>query len=89
MLVGNEVSLVPFLLFYSVKDIHREDTLLSEGQKSSEFYMKLKRSFGGIIDTNSLKRLKEKRDLFYILSFIVHNTKPVGHQVSALAFDTS
>lgn len=25
--------------------------------------------------------LKEKRDLFYVLSFLIHNTKPVGHQV--------
>ncbi|KAL5783356.1 hypothetical protein ACOSP7_008385 [Xanthoceras sorbifolium] len=63
-----------------VKSFYGEDTLLSAAQKSSECYMKQKRIWGGIIDTNSLKMLEEKRDLFYFLSFIVHNTKPVGHQ---------
>ncbi|KAL3629998.1 hypothetical protein CASFOL_022982 [Castilleja foliolosa] len=36
--------------------------------------------FGGILDINSLKELEEKRDLFFVLSFLIHNTKPVGHQ---------
>ncbi|KAL3650773.1 hypothetical protein CASFOL_007176 [Castilleja foliolosa] len=36
--------------------------------------------FGGILDINSLKELKEKRDIFFVLSFLIHNTKPVGHQ---------
>ncbi|KAL3330314.1 hypothetical protein AABB24_034257 [Solanum stoloniferum] len=36
--------------------------------------------YGGILDIDSLKMLKEKRDLFYVLSFLIHNTKPVGHQ---------
>lgn len=62
----------------------REDTLLTPAQRSSESYVKRKRSYGGIIDTNSLQMLEEKRDIFYFLSFIVHNTKPVGHQVSPM-----
>ncbi|KAK4340762.1 hypothetical protein RND71_039263 [Anisodus tanguticus] len=36
--------------------------------------------YGGILDIDSLKMLKEKRDVFYVLSFLIHNTKPVGHQ---------
>ncbi|KAI9378217.1 hypothetical protein POPTR_018G058300v4 [Populus trichocarpa] len=49
----------------------REEMLVSQAHRSS---------YGGIIVTNSLRMLKEKRDLFYLISFIVHNTKPVGHQ---------
>ncbi|KAH9799818.1 Ephrin type-B receptor [Citrus sinensis] len=58
----------------------REETLLTRAQRSSESYMKRKRSHGGIIDTNNVQMLEERRDIFYFLSFIVHNTKPVGHQ---------
>ncbi|KAJ9537317.1 hypothetical protein OSB04_030050 [Centaurea solstitialis] len=39
-----------------------------------------KRSYGRILDLNSLQAFKEKRDIFFPLSFIIHNTKPVGHQ---------
>ncbi|XP_073262425.1 uncharacterized protein [Populus alba] len=49
----------------------REEMLVSQAHRSS---------YGGIIVTNSLRMLKERRDLFYLISFIVHNTKPVGHQ---------
>lgn len=46
--------------------------------------MRPKREYGGIIDANNLQTLKEQRDMFYLLSFILHNTKPVGHQVSLM-----
>ncbi|KAL2525592.1 glycine-rich protein [Abeliophyllum distichum] len=36
--------------------------------------------YGGVLDINSLKMLKEKRDVLFALSFLIHNTKPVGHQ---------
>ncbi|KAJ6856762.1 hypothetical protein NC651_038434 [Populus alba x Populus x berolinensis] len=49
----------------------REEMLVSQAHRSS---------YGGIIVTNSLRMLEERRDLFYLISFIVHNTKPVGHQ---------
>ncbi|GAV56979.1 hypothetical protein CFOL_v3_00518 [Cephalotus follicularis] len=58
----------------------RENTLLSRAHRSSERYMRRKRMYGGIIDANNLQMLEEKRDIFYLLSFILHNTKPVGHQ---------
>lgn len=37
---------------------------------------------GVVLDVNNLQMLDEKRDIFYLLSFILQNTKPVGHQVS-------
>ncbi|CAK7353096.1 unnamed protein product [Dovyalis caffra] len=58
----------------------REEMLVSQAQRSRDGYIRRKKSYGGIIDTNSLRMLEEKRDLFYLISFIVHNTKPVGHQ---------
>ncbi|KAJ0601687.1 hypothetical protein HanIR_Chr03g0131581 [Helianthus annuus] len=39
-----------------------------------------KGSYGRILDLNSLQVFNEKRDIFFPLSFIIHNTKPVGHQ---------
>ncbi|XP_075489131.1 LOW QUALITY PROTEIN: uncharacterized protein LOC142527987 [Primulina tabacum] len=35
---------------------------------------------GGILDIRSLKVLEERRDIFFLLSFLIQNTKPVGHQ---------
>ncbi|XWS26372.1 hypothetical protein CRYUN_Cryun26dG0026800 [Craigia yunnanensis] len=58
----------------------REDALLTQGHRSIEGFARQRRGYRGIIDTNSLQLLEEKRDMFYLLSFIVHNTRPVGHQ---------
>uniref|UniRef100_A0A2P2LJ11 Uncharacterized protein MANES_03G057400 n=1 Tax=Rhizophora mucronata TaxID=61149 RepID=A0A2P2LJ11_RHIMU len=58
----------------------KENTLLSRAQRSNESNVRWKKSYGGIINTNNLQMLEEKRDIFYPLSFIAHNTKPVGHQ---------
>ncbi|KAK9273478.1 hypothetical protein L1049_018288 [Liquidambar formosana] len=58
----------------------REETLLSRPYGSSESSIRRKRTLGGILDANSLRMLEEKREIFYPLSFILHNTKPVGHQ---------
>ena len=62
----------------------REDALLTQGHRSSEGFASRKRSYRGLIDANSLQMLEEKREMFYLLSFIVHNTKPVGHQVARM-----
>lgn len=57
-------------------DYLRDESIVRGAGKST-----VKRKFyGRILDINSLKMLKEKRDLFYVLSFLIHNTKPVGHQ---------
>ncbi|KAJ9555936.1 hypothetical protein OSB04_010550 [Centaurea solstitialis] len=42
--------------------------------------MTQKKSYGRVLDINSLRTLKEKRDVFFPLTFILHNAKPVGHQ---------
>ncbi len=44
----------------------------------------LKRITGRVLDIDNLRTLKDKRDLFYPLSLILHNTKPVGHQVTSI-----
>ncbi|KDP34141.1 hypothetical protein JCGZ_07712 [Jatropha curcas] len=56
------------------------DALSSQAPRSSENYVRRKKSYGASLDTNSLHMLEEKRDIFCLLSFIIHNTKPVGHQ---------
>ncbi|KAK8543142.1 hypothetical protein V6N13_136324 [Hibiscus sabdariffa] len=53
---------------------------LTQGHQSSEGFARRQRGYGRVIDTNNIQMLEEKRDMFYLLSFIVHNTKPVGHQ---------
>lgn len=44
-----------------------------------------KRICGGILDAYSL-RILEKRNIFYPLMLIIHNTKPIGHQVLVHVF---
>ncbi|KAF6164272.1 hypothetical protein GIB67_010242 [Kingdonia uniflora] len=39
-----------------------------------------RRICGGVLDTCVLRTLKEKNDIFYPFSYIIHNTRPVGHQ---------
>ncbi|KAE8674389.1 glutamyl-tRNA(Gln) amidotransferase subunit C [Hibiscus syriacus] len=56
------------------------EVLLTQGHQSSEGFARRKRGYRRLIDTNSIQMLEEKREMFYLLSFIVHNTKPVGHQ---------
>ncbi|GFP82873.1 hypothetical protein PHJA_000430400 [Phtheirospermum japonicum] len=56
------------------------NNFLGRTRRSSEGNWRRSNFFGGILDINSLKELEEKRDLFFVLSFLIHNTKPVGHQ---------
>lgn len=51
------------------------------GQARVKDALMRKKITGGVIDSNSLRTLKDRRDLFYPFSLILHNTKPVGHQV--------
>ncbi|VAH73510.1 unnamed protein product [Triticum turgidum subsp. durum] len=39
-----------------------------------------KRITGGILDSTTLRTLKDRRDFLYPFSLILHNSKPVGHQ---------
>ncbi|XP_021690687.2 uncharacterized protein LOC110672263 isoform X2 [Hevea brasiliensis] len=56
------------------------DTVSSRAPRNRESYTRQKKSYGGSMDSNTLQMLEEKRDIFCLLSFIIHNTKPVGHQ---------
>ncbi|KAL4332007.1 hypothetical protein GQ457_07G044890 [Hibiscus cannabinus] len=58
----------------------REDALLTLDHQSNGGFAKEKSRYGELIDTNSLQMLEEKRNVFCLLSFLVRNTKPVGHQ---------
>ncbi|XP_068648350.1 uncharacterized protein [Aristolochia californica] len=49
-------------------------------QSSDENVPLLKKKCEGILDMYSVHVLEEKKDIFYPLSFLVHNTKPGGHQ---------
>lgn len=53
--------------------------LLSQSHRSSENLSKQMKIYGGIVDTNSINMIEEK-NIYYPFSFIIHNTKPVGHQ---------
>lgn len=55
-----------------------QGTLLSQRNVEGNLIQKI---HGGVLDVNSLKTLQEKRDILCALSFLIHNTKPVGHQV--------
>jgi hypothetical protein len=52
--------------------------------RSNDAYM-CKGITGGILNSDNLMVLKDRSDLFYPLSLLLHNTKPVGHQVTRFA----
>ncbi|XP_062090955.1 uncharacterized protein LOC133797151 isoform X2 [Humulus lupulus] len=56
----------------------RDDQL--DNLSGNEHFMTHKRFFGGILQTKNLTPLEEKTSIFYPFSFIIYNTKPVGHQ---------
>ncbi|XP_023545693.1 uncharacterized protein LOC111805058 [Cucurbita pepo subsp. pepo] len=60
--------------------LSREETHLSQNHVSTEGSAKRKKRYGGILDVSSLQMLEEKRDVSCPLSYVLHNTKPVGHQ---------
>ncbi|KAL0015634.1 hypothetical protein SO802_002703 [Lithocarpus litseifolius] len=61
--------------------LHRSDRVERlDHSRVSEHSMTCKRTFGGILHAKSLRMLKERKAICYPFFFIVHNTKPVGHQ---------
>ncbi|XP_025012285.2 uncharacterized protein LOC8265115 isoform X1 [Ricinus communis] len=58
--------------------VHRGNRV--EYLKASEQTAPLRGVFGGILDWNSIRTLKLRRTICYPFSFILYNTKPVGHQ---------
>ncbi|KAH6774219.1 ephrin type-B receptor [Perilla frutescens var. hirtella] len=61
--------------FFSLKEEIDSD----QSSRSSEHNFKQK-IYQGILDIKSLKVLNEKRDLSILLSFLIHNSRPVDHQ---------
>lgn len=83
-----DIFMIYFLVsrVQSVKKEHpsglpRSRPHLSHHGRIEDNFMRRK-THGAALDVNNLHMLDEKRDIFYLLSFILHNTKPVGHQVS-------
>lgn len=74
-----EATNFPTIVISSLLRIHREDAV--HYLRVNEHLMTRRRIFGGILDAKSLQSLKTKRAICYPFSFIVHNSKPVGHQV--------
>lgn len=76
-------------LIFSASSIYKEDSsvhlieepLISHSHRSNMNRVRRRRACGGIVDADNLQMLEDKRDIFYPLSFMLHNTKPVGHQV--------
>lgn len=60
---------------------------LSPSEMIEENYARRKAQ-GAVLNLHNLPMLEERRDIFYLLSLILHNTKPVGHQVSLLIIVT-
>ncbi|GMH12408.1 hypothetical protein Nepgr_014249 [Nepenthes gracilis] len=58
----------------------QHEPLLSNVSRSNEYFLRPRKSYGGILDINSLAMIEERREIFFPLSLILHNTKPVGHQ---------
>ncbi|KAK3009003.1 hypothetical protein RJ639_013595 [Escallonia herrerae] len=57
-----------------------EETPLNQTYTYAENHIRRRKVYGGVLDTNNLKMLEEKRDIYFPISFIIHNTRPVGHQ---------
>lgn len=57
-----------------------EEPLLGHVGISNGSLLRQRRPWGGILDAESLKVLEERRRIYFPLSLILHNTKPVGHQ---------
>lgn len=63
-----------------LKDESSNKTYLGRTQRGAEGNWRRK-TYRGVLDINSLRVLEEKRDVLFVLSLLIHNTKPVGHQV--------
>ncbi|XP_047324927.1 uncharacterized protein LOC124928723 [Impatiens glandulifera] len=57
-----------------------DDILILDQRGSSESLVAQSKKCVGVLDIGNLKLIEEKMDMYYPLSYILHNTKPVGHQ---------
>ncbi|KAJ0936556.1 hypothetical protein HanRHA438_Chr03g0132581 [Helianthus annuus] len=80
-LLLKNLSLFPLrILIQPLKRTNMQEYTSLIQPRNSEKNTIQKGSYGRILDLNSLQVFNEKRDIFFPLSFIIHNTKPVGHQ---------
>lgn len=63
----------------------KEDARLIQDLRGNENSTRPKKIYGGIVDADSISMLEERRSILFPLSLIIHNTKPVGHQVAYLS----
>ncbi|PIA64560.1 hypothetical protein AQUCO_00100200v1 [Aquilegia coerulea] len=61
--------------------ISRSHSIHRDNHLNSESLVTRKKIFGEIVDYQSLRMVEDRKDIFFPLSFVLHNTKPVGHQV--------
>ena len=80
----HHVSLIIPPISYRNQNTYADSQL---GHSMSNEALLRKRITGTILNVENLKMLKDRRDLFYPLSLILHNTKPVGHQVIVIFTD--
>lgn len=64
---------------FSLPRVQRDGQL--ENQKVSEQIMARRGIIGGILHSKNLRTLKLRRTIYYPFAIILHNSKPVGHQV--------
>ncbi|XP_020259156.1 uncharacterized protein LOC109835595 isoform X2 [Asparagus officinalis] len=73
--VARTVKTEPPLRFNNFHGVNQADHL-----NVREPLLMRRRINGGTLDPYNLQTLKDKKDILYPLSFVVYNTKPVGHQ---------
>ncbi|KAG0456405.1 hypothetical protein HPP92_024193 [Vanilla planifolia] len=60
--------------------IQRSNDVEESNLRNREAVMRRDRINGGIIDSRTLHTLDDKKDICYPSSFVMRNTKPIGHQ---------
>jgi len=69
--------LIPSFVLYRVYQTHRDSQPCLENKEA----VLLKKISGCVLDSYSLRMLEDRKDILSPFSLIVHNSKPVGHQV--------
>lgn len=73
-----------FSMICSLHQFNQRDS--QHSLRPTEHLMTCRRIFGGILHAKSLRTPKMKRAICYPFSFIIRNSKPVGHQVLEVHF---
>lgn len=71
--------------FYLLCRLHETSEALLDHRRAENHSIAHKKMHGGILHAKSLRTLKERNVMCYPMSFVLYNTKPLGHQVSKKA----